>query len=58
MEILLIEESDRLLDFISCFSFSQDPLGYLDSFLTDENPYFTLEEEVILEADLKTEKLM
>ena len=56
MEILLIEESDRLLDFISCFSFCQDPLGYLDSFLTDENPYFTLEEEVILEVDLKTEQ--
>ena len=55
MEILLFEESDKFLECNSCFGqLCQDPLGCLDSFLVDENPSCTLNEEVDLETQMKT----
>ena len=51
MEILLIEESDNFLECNSYFCFCHD-----SPFLVDEDPYCTLEEEDILEVELKTEQ--
>ena len=54
MEMLLFEESDKFLECESCFGrLCGDPLGCIDSFLVDENPSCTLNEEVDLETQMK-----
>ena len=55
MELLLVEESDNFLECNSCFGqLCQHPLGCLDSFLVDEDPYCTLNGEVEFRTKMRT----